>query len=99
LKPEFELTWFQVGAAALAWLIVCIVIVFSLSGCARNDHMREPYDPKHSAADRYGQRSKTVDGLFWRDICEGAGGEWSNGPNGTCSVYPFQRPSIGEPTG
>ena len=99
MKPVFEVTWTHVGYGLTAWAIIFLVVVM-LTGCAvRNDYGREPYDPKHSAADRYGQRSKFVDGLFWRDICEGAGGEWSNASNGKCSVFPFERPSIGAPSG
>lgn len=95
-KPVMEVRWSWIGLAAAAWAVI-LIAVFLLAGCARNDYLHEPYDPKHSAADRYGQRSKVVDGLFWRDICEGAGGEWDNGPNGACSIYPFQQPSIGAP--
>jgi hypothetical protein len=90
------MNWTTIGAGVAAWGALASVLL-GLGGCVRNDYGREPYDPNHSAADRYGQRSKFVDGLFWRDICEGAGGEWSNGPNGKCSVFPFERPSIGEP--
>lgn len=98
MKPVLEIRWSWLAMSAGLWAII-IAVVILLAGCVRNDWQHEPYDPKHSAADRYGQRSKFVDGLFWRDLCEGAGGEWSNGGTGACSIYPFQRPSIGEPNG
>jgi len=66
-----------------------MVLLVLLAGCA--DHVfnpdRQPYDPKHSAADRYGQRSDFVNGSFWADLCDGFGGEWSNAPNGSCQGF------------
>jgi len=72
-------------------LRIAIVALFAasalLSACGGHDWQHEPYDPKHSAADRYGQRSDFVNGSYWADLCAGVGGTWSNLAPGSCQGF------------
>jgi len=62
--PKLCLSWLAPFAAAL------------LAGCGvTGDHV--PYDPKHSAADRYGKPSWVVQGAFYPGLCANLGGDWS----------------------